>query len=594
MIRQRQYSLMPMFVLVSLAGFLGATSLGDPAEDLKRGQDLARTGDCDAALKVLTQITDPSVISEALSSAAVCYRVQKNWSEAIKCYERILTLPSAQLREKDVMSSIMDCHLAANNTSQAYAYLEKLSSQYPDDIPRFHYVLGRRFYWMHQYADAVKELRQGIKMPKSDPEAKDACQKFINCSLSAMDWDGALAYLPTLVRDYPDSVPEVVGKQLDRWKFKIPQAIEIVEKASKEIPGDTTGLRIGLADCYVSVRNWGKSAEVLDSVPADRRDRSPDWHAVMAKCRWGQNRRPEAITELKRAIELGGNVELKKLLMDYYRSEADWESMLAQAQLLEKDWPQNTAEWLMNQGWAYLDMKEYAKAVPKFREAITRFPDHRFVVRGSLVSLAECLYRLGKKDEALKTVNDYYASRSELRAEYYLVYAQTMYYGARDYAQSEAYLRKLLSQYPHDPLVSSARRFLADVAETARDWGGASEALAQDAAAIPAWREWDKVGPMARLADSYFNDKKYGQAADTYKQLLKINHVLPEVRARVLYRLALSQHELGFEQSAVVYLQELIRSYPDEPPAREARGALLVWSGGVQSLSGKSESGSAE
>lgn len=475
----------------------------------------------------------------------------------------------------------MDCQLADNNPGNALNLLDKLVADYPARAGRFYHVAGRRYQWMHQYGDAAKALRQAVdKLKPNDPDAKDAAQRYICCALSAMDFNAALDYLPTYAKRYPDGISAVFSSQIYRWKFKIPDAIKAIQKALDEMPAASTRayeLTIALADCYTATENWDKAAFCLASLPKSYQDTSASWNAIQAKCLWGRDEDQKAVESLNRAISLGGGNDLKRLLMEYYRGIADWEDMLRQAQLLQKDWPENTGEWRLNEGWAYLDMGQYEKAVPVFQDAIKRFPDQRWVVRGAQVSLAECLYRLGKKDEALDGLRDYYKSRSELRPEYLYLYGQVMYFAAKDYAEAEKYMRQVVREYPGDPMVYQAKQFLPLTLEMQGNWKDASDRLKAAADAVPAWSTWTKARDLKTAADGYFQGKLYKEAADTYEQAMKMQGISKDVKASLMYKLGLCEKELGHGQLAVTYLQRIVTDFPKTKVYDRARETLSVW-----------------
>lgn len=516
--------------------------------------------------------------SQTLRMLGDCCKAQKNWEQAIEYFGKALPGSQDQATEKDIRVQMMDCNLAAGNTGSAFAALDELAADYPNEAPRFHYVIGRRYQWNHEYGKAAKELSEATKLPPTDPDAKDAAKRYICCCLSAMDFDGALAYLPTFVSNHPDSIPEVVSKELYRWKFKIPQVIEIVDKAIATTGRDTTEMRIGLADCYLATNNWDKGLSTLKAIPENKR--SANWHVAMAKCYWGQERKTEAAEELKQAISMGSGVDSKELLMEYYRDMDEQGHMLAQAQLLEKEWPERTGEWLMNQGWACLNMERYEKAIPLFREAVSRYPDDRWVVRGSLVSLGECLYRLGKGQEALSSLDDYYERRPELKQEHLLIHAKVMWHGAVDSHATTIELKKLIADYPGHSIANEARQFLTKVLLTTGNWDEAVQWLEDQASGIPEWREWDKVAMNRRIAYACFMGKQYAKAANIYKRLMKTENSNEEDRADAMCHLGMCEYKMGHRQSGMVYLSHLIERYPNTPAAKDATGMLRIWAAG--------------
>lgn len=611
---------MRIAVFVSLVFVLMASAFAEtvpPPTPLDAAKALFDQGKYAEAIPILDKIasSDPAA-PQALKMMGECYKAQRNWPQATKYFEKALTYPDASLQTKDIRIQLMDCYLADNGASRGFACLDRLVADYPDDAARFHYVVGRRYQWMHQYAEAAKELREAVKLPTTDPDAKDAAKRYICCCLSAMDFDGALAYLPTFVSDYPDSIPEVVSKELYRWKFKIPKVVEIIEKAASGTDKDTTELKIGLADCYVATNNWDKGLATLNGIPTSRR--CANWRVAMAKCYWGQNKKSRAVEELKQAIKNGSDLDSKKLLMEYYRGTGDRENMLAQAKLLEKEWPANAGEWLMNQGWALLEMDRCEDAVPVFREAISRYPDNRWVVRGSMVSLAECLYGLDKADEAMADLKAYYDKHPDLKSEYLFVSGQIQRYGPHDNQQSIAILNKLIAEHPTDPLANEASKFLVPGLEAAGQWGEATSILEAQLNGMPSWRDWDRIPVLQQLADCKFRSKEYAEAIDLYREVIASKYATKETYLTAMYRLGMCQQETGdLEEAKHTYravlkqyavpevvraktmcalaicywqtglkdaarrlMQEVADKYPDMEEAMNARGYLYIWTEG--------------
>ena len=538
--------------------------------DTKQATDLIKVGDYAGAIAVLRGTNDP----QSLQMLGNCYKATKEWYKAIDCFEKLVAAPPPNVSAKDINAWIMDCHLANNNPSGAYNLLDKLIKEYPDSAPQFHYILGRRYMWNHQYAEAVSELRQAIEMRKGDPNAWDAAKDYILCCLTAMDFDSALAFLPTLAKEYPDKIPDVVGSQLYRWKFKIPKALEILQGVIDETGGSTNNeLKMGLADCYVAVQNCEKARSILQSMPESYQDSSARWHTSMGKSYWSEYKQDEAVKELKRAIEISNDNNLKRLLMDWYRGKGDWANMLTQTQVLLKDWPENTSEWLLNEGWAYLDLGEYDKAIPIFKGLITRYPDQRWVVRGAIVSLSECLYKSGKKEEALSTVSDYYKDKPALQSEFLLMYAQALFHGPKDYVQSESYLRKLMAQYVGDPMAYQGKQFLVKVLEVSGKYGEAADIRKGTASAMPVWSPWAKVDLLTRAASDYYEAGKYKEASEVYEELINMDKSVlsRNARAECMYQLAQCQLKRGLSRLAESYLGRIISDYPDTPTAETAK-----------------------
>jgi tetratricopeptide (TPR) repeat protein len=566
-----------LLFMLMVSAFAETVSTPSPLDNAKA---LISQGKQIEAIPILDKIvaSDPTSAPDALLMIGTCYKAQKDWPQAIKYFEKAVAGTETSNIRKDIRVQIMDCHLANGAAGEAFVCLDKLEADYPDDVPRFHYVIGRRYQWMHQYAEAADELKLALqphKTPPSDPDITDAAYRYICCSLSAMQFDNALAYLPTFVNLYPERIPDIITKDLYRWKFKVTEVVETVDKASRGTsPSTVSGqkLRVALASCYISTQDWTKALATIKEVTGDSK------HELLARCYWGQNETDKAVAELKEAIKMTGSNDLKRLLMEYYRGSGDWGNMLTQTDVLLKDWPEMSHEWLLNKGWALLDADKFDQAVPVFSEAIERYPDQRWVIRGAQVSLGECLYRLGKGQEALTGLKSYYDARPELANEYIMLYAQIMYHGARNYDESLECLDKLTGT----PFAYDAAQFRATVLDGAGRSGEAADAKKRLSDAIPVWSTWTKVPAMTRVAESYFAAGQYPKAIHQYKAILDYEKLPDDLRASAMYKIALCYKEQNRQTLAMGYLNRVISDYPKTQAGIDAKNLrdMLVVLGG--------------
>lgn len=563
--RCMQYWLL-MFMLVFTANTLDA-------DDLQQGIELAKKGNHDAAISILSKITDQAQAPQALLLMASCYKKQRNWSQVIECYQQLLEkYPNSVAPDKEVKIWIMDYYLADNNIHMGSNYLEQLCAEYPEDAHRFHYIAGRRYQWVHKYADAVKELREAVKLPNTNSNVKDAAKRLICCYLSAGNFDGALEYLSTYIKQYPDQIPNIMIGQTSRWDSRMPDAIQVIEETLHSMPASSSNsdaVRIGLAEFYVAIQDWDKASNHLVSIPKP----FGNWYVLRAKCYHGEKEFDRAIETLKQAISLDNSIKLQRLLLEYYRDAGDWKSMLAQTQMLQKGWPDLMPEWRLNEGWAYLDMKEYVKAISVFRDIIKCYPGKRNVVRGAMISLGECLYKIDKGDEAMQELDKYYSSRPELNEEKKLVHAMILYHGPRDLAEAEEILRGLAGTSMANPAKLGLLRVLG-----AQDkWKENAELRLNMLNAIPDWSPWAKAKALEEVADSYYMGRHYKEAVEVYKEILKLKIIPTGLRCQVMLQTARCQKELGYQLSAKNYLSRIITDYPETYNAKQAEELLQVW-----------------
>lgn len=507
-------------------------------------------GQYQAAIDTLADDNTP----DGLKVRGNCYKALHEWGKAAECYAQITP------QTKDTRLWIADCRLAEGNPGP----MQELLKEFPDD-PLLRLTAGRRYQWMLRFEDAARELK-GV-------EGSEASQRYILCSLSAMRFDDALQYLPIYVKKYPEGIPTVVSGNLYRWKFKVPEVVKVVEDAQD----GTKLLKVALADCYVAVHEWSKCLKLLQTIPEDQRDAS--WFECLAKCYWGQERNKEAVEALQQAINLESTLARQKTLLFYYRDSGNYTAMLEQTKTLVKLWPQYSDEWLLNQGWAYLDLGKYAEAIPIFEDVIANHGNQRWVVRGAWVSLGECLYKLGQGDKVAGKLKDYY-EWSDLKIEYLLMQAQIAFHGPRDIDACLSKLDEIIVVYQSDPLARDARAFKMMVLEGDERWEEAAKIQESMANALPVWSTWSRAEMAQRSADSYFQAKKYKDAVAIYRGILGMD-ISDDIRADITLQVALCQKEQGYVQSAKAYLTTLIRRFPESSAATKSKDLLRLWKEGL-------------
>lgn len=493
-----------------------------PSDDLARGKELIRAGNRDGALAVLGSITDPDFTPQALLMMAECHRVRLDWPKAIECYTKLLACkPNPAASAEDVKTQLMDCYFAANNTDKGLSLEKELLGAYPGDAWKLHYVVGRRYLWQHNYAQAVPELSKALELGaafKDNADFSDAKSQLVNAYVAMTQWDNALPLVTELVRDCPARMPE--------WCLALGKCYQ-----AKGRPQD-------------AIEQFKKA---LDLTKAPKGD--------------------------------AGVRMIGKALLESYVSTGDLDAATALIRRLQGDYPGDAADWQLYLGRVYLAQDEHEKAASCFREVV-RLSTTRWEIRSAQIYLGECLYKLGKGSEAMTGIKAYYAGHPDLRPEELLVEGAVLYHGAGDYDGAASMMQQFITEYADGPdsygkgLVDTAREIAIESLEKAKRWVDAAAFLE----GMASTRQDDGV-LRCRIGDDYYMGTDFTQAIKAYRRAMDCPGLSPERRATAMYRMAMCYKGIGFQGSALRIAQKVVDLYPNTNAAKDARGSLYVWSG---------------
>jgi tetratricopeptide (TPR) repeat protein len=85
------------------------------------------------------------------------------------------------------------------------------------------------------------------------------------------------------------------------------------------------------------------------------------------------------------------------------------------------------------------------------------------------------------------------------------------------------------------------------------------------------------TGLALQMGDAFFHGKKYREAAEAYKEVMKADGASPDYLAKATYQLALCYEKSGLARSARVYMLRVTEKYPGTDAASQARGMLYLW-----------------
>ena len=506
-------------VVAALAIAAAAQTAPPPAASsggLDEAKRLIGDGKRTEAIAVLEGIasSDQAFAPQALKMMGDCYKIQKKWSQAIKCFEKLLAgYPNSVAPDREVRSWMMDCYLANSQPDKALALRKELLSQYQSDAWRLYYIIGRRYVWRHESSKAIPELTKAIELgiaSKNDPGMIDANWFLVHCCVVEKQFAKAEALAQQLIRDHPEVAYRFYGE---------------------------------LGRCYQGRGVYDKAIESLE-------------------------------TAVKLSPKGAGNLkgDLKSLLR-CYEGAGRRDEVTSLARKLVKEFPEEPA-WRWESGRQYFGTGEYDKAAPLFKEVIASSKE-QWEIRSSQIYLGECLFAVGKGNEALEGIERYYKDKPDLWDEHLLVKSAVLFHGAKDNEGCLAGVRQLLAEVTggkKSPLVATARELMYRALEEMGKRAEAAsvlEAMGADSK-DPIW--------LSRAGQDYYKAGKYTDAKRVYKAVAERAGVPDDVRAECMYGLALCYWETGLKEAARRLMVRVSEAYPDDENARRARGSLYLWS----------------
>lgn len=509
-------------VVAALAVSAAAQTAPPPAASsggLDEAKRLIGDGKRTEAIAVLEGIasSDQAAAPQALQMMAGCYKILQTWSKAIECFEKLLAdHPNSVAPDREVRIWIMDCYLANNEAEKALALRKELLSQYQSDAWKLYYIVGRRYVWQHKHTQAIPELQKVREL--------------------------------ALISKY---APDVID-------------------ANKK-----------LLHCYLEQKRWHSADELGQRLIKEYPDRAYEWQYEVGRCYYGQRKYDQAIEYLEPAAKLAprNTVSAKdifKVLLDSYDKIDRLDRSIPLAEKLVADYPADSA-WQWRLAWYYLQRKEYGKAAPLF-EKVTKTSRAQWEIRKSLIYYGQCLFKLGKGDQALEMVETYFKDKPDLWDERLLVKGGVLFYGPEDDAGCVAVLKDLVDQdaagkkSTDEELVCTARELMYRALERSRNLTEAGKVL-EDMAAETKDMVW-----LARAGEDYYGAKNYKEAIRVYTAVSDRPGVPDDIRARCMYGLALCYWDTGQKYTARRLAAKTADEYPKTEAAMMARGSLLSWS----------------
>ncbi len=463
---------------------------------------------------------DPSN-AEALKALGEEFFRNRKFDEALNYFT---TNTSLSQKDPEVMLGIVKSYTGLDKLPEASKRLEVGSQAFPTD-PRFPFYLALIREKEGNWTEAQKQYRSAIQI---DPGYSKAHVKLALLLLKDNKKDEALKLLAEAERlgagDDPAIAVDIGQAYLLMGDEK--RALGALEKALK-LNASNLDARIRLSRYYLDTERIQKALEILGSFSEGEID----------------------------------DPELNQLLADIYRRQGQYEKSIEKMdKLIEQD-PKNP-RYMFGRGMAYFDWQNYDTAKEQFFKAYSLDPKY-----------TEAYFYVGRveferKDyvqaiKVFRAVLDEKQDNGEYR--YWMGFALersgNLTQALEEYQSVERFDGVFAQQHPD--LFYRRGRILTlqgNYRQAKEDLGRVLE------------RDNKHFGALVALGDTFFDERKYTQAAELYERALTTGDKAEQQVGYVHYKLGLSYGFLKRNNDALEALERAVSNGYEEPRAYKMLG----------------------
>ncbi|MBI2842398.1 MAG: tetratricopeptide repeat protein [Armatimonadetes bacterium] len=297
----------------------------------------------------------------------------------------------------------------------------------------------------------------------------------------------------------------------------------------------------------IDAGDYSGAVKVLSGIISHNPDLSKERSQVYGQVQFklglsylAQNKHREAIAELKKGLEIAKS------------GDAAWK---------------NLNYWL---GQSYVVAGDYDSAMALYQKYIEEYPDEwspREVIW-------YCLTEKGKHKEALAYVEKIYEEQPNMRAGAMHCQAATRIERFQEYEKGITILKKLFEEHP-DYDVFVAKRLVVFAIEKLGRLEEAEEFALSRLTTNDA--PDDKVRLISLIGDTYYNYKRYREAARAFGNVTEVKNASVELKAKATLQIGLCYRELKNDRLAKNYMLDTIRRYPNTEWSIYASELLQAW-----------------
>lgn len=467
------------------------------------------------AIPVLESVIacDPVTAPRALLMISQCYDLLGRWDDARRSIDELQGTHRSSVPEREMRLRAMDHYLAQGQSDKYQSLRKRVEGDYRDQLSTVYYTVGRRRCFKHEYSAAMLDLRKAVQLGKADSndDLADANYWLLHCLREEKRWKDVDELGSSLIKKYP-AIAYMCEMEIGRG--------------------------------YREQQNYDKAIQHLD-----------------------------AAAKLCPRKDYYNFAFIERFLLDCHSDIGERSKAITLAEKLTQEYP-NYSAWQWRLGWYYLLDKQYEKAEPLFRKVIDTSP-RRWEIRKGQIFLSECMFNLGKGQEALDAIEVYFKNRPEMWDEHLLVRGAVLLYGPKDYEGCIEAEKQILAQ------VAAGRRseLVPTAVELIYESYGMMGELDQGAPMMEAQaRSTHDAAMLCRVANDYLQAGNYKEASRLFKEVTREDNLLDAVRVDSMYGLARCYWETNMRNAARRLMQEIADKYPDTGKGKQAEAMLSLWS----------------
>ncbi len=397
------------------------------------------------------------------------------------------------------------------------------------------------------------------------------------------DYDNAVKTYRTIVNKYGDdkNQKQILEKTYFglAWSYLKAGSVDLALDTFKTIKDQTENKTVKISaltqigDAYQDINQFDKALEIYDQILRDYPD-SPytdyvQYRQGVALLKMEKN--DQAILSFQSLVANFPKstylTDIKYYLAVAYFKKGDWAQAKDHVQeflKLEKPSPEFLADANYILALCYFNLNQFDRAIAGFDSVMKNFPEQTAIIRSSEVSIAKCLYKRGDVAEALKRfkliiekyarlepaqeaivwLGDYYLENTQydLAINYYQQYLNQFPSGEKKnivyYELGQAYVmqqnyEKAVSAFKqiHDPknqeINTKAKLAIADIFSRELK---PEETITTYMSIINSAPEF-KRDAYNKIAQVYKQNKDYEKAVDSFREALKADQGLSQIKA---------------------------------------------------------------
>lgn len=470
------------------------------------------------------------------------------YNQAIKAFITFRNRFDPHELSADVLHLLATTEHQQSRFKQSQKYAEAFLVEFPDHVltTTIAFLVAENDFLAGKYALASEEFRRFISDHPDDEQTNKARFR-LGTSLYRLDrFDEADAVLTELTKkgDVGDSFQTsllALGDiyfQRGEWSKAQEYLSKYLARGDDTASADDALLKLGL-----SYQRQEKPEKALEAYDRLLQNHPNSLHQLQARFEQGQalvmlERFDEAAEVLEKVVDEGGESEFVSFALNHLASigmrRKDYQSTADLFARVEQSSGESgmKAEALFNQGQALMGAQQFGAAEKTFNKLMEQYPSHERITEGK-ARLAIAIARQNRYEDALKVMEELArSSKGELDIQ----------------------LRKTL-QY--------------EMAWCLRELGHPESAAKAYAVLIQDDSSGEiNVHALLELAGIEFDAKRYEKSADLLRRLHSLSssessNIPQNVLEPGLYRLAVSEFELGRFTEAAELFEELIQKFPD-------------------------------